>query len=433
MTRKASFHASTSRALRRAVVAGASALTLTVLAACGGSIGQQTADSSGSEAGFAFGAEQGQVDGIVQELDPVELRMQVGVAPNAVTAKAHEAFKEYVETRSDGQIAIDLVWSNGIASFDEVDDALIDGRLDIAYTIPTYHQTEYPRYMGFGAMTVDAPAGPIAAEAITMMAMSAFAMESKEMQSEFEDKGLRLLSPAISTGQYNQWCGEPAVDPSSWQGRTISIPNASLSEMMQSIGAAPVSLEFTEIYEGLQRNTVECTTSTWSTADMGSIADVAAHVHTTEAGGIQRTASTMVAGSSFDQLPSAFQQIIFDAETAALNGYMDALAESVARNWDAVQSNEGSFTTYDPESETQIVDTQEKLVDQYIESGAITEADREKISMLVETWSQRAEDAGIVDGGTMTDFGDWFVAEDFDFDDLAYQVVEEHYQGQRPE
>src|SRR5690606_18583194 len=120
-------------------------LTLT-LSACAGSAGSSGSGSGEGEAGegFAYDAPQEEVDAAIADLDPVTITFQPSAAsPDSVMAPAGTVFKEIVEERSGGKITVELVWGQAIASYAEVHDALADGRLDVAYTLPVYDPAQF--------------------------------------------------------------------------------------------------------------------------------------------------------------------------------------------------------------------------------------------------------------------------------------------------
>lgn len=121
--------------------AGAAAVAL-VLAGCGSDTDEQ--ESSGDDTGFEYGASQEEVNEIVEDLEPLTITFQPSAASqNSVMAPAGTVFKEIVEERSNGKITVDIVWGQAIAGYDEVHDALADGRLDVAYTLPVYQPDEW--------------------------------------------------------------------------------------------------------------------------------------------------------------------------------------------------------------------------------------------------------------------------------------------------
>jgi len=408
------------------------AVLVSALTACAGGAGGQSAEADSGE-GFEYGAEQSVVNEVVADLEPVTLTYQAGApSQNSPVARWALQFKEYIEERSNGKITIDIAWQGTIASYDEVDDALVDGRLDIAYTVPTYDVSAYPIYDALSKLTIYGPSTPLAGEAVTTAMMSQLAFESDEFIEEFESKGLQVLSPTLNTGTYATMCSEPIDSLDEWQGKTISVPNSSANAIVQAKGGSPVSLGYVEMFEALERNTIECTNATPSSSSPGGIAAVAPYVMFPTSGGITRTASANVAGSSFDSLPLAYQQIIFDADPALIDGFLGAIQETTIDNFEMSAEAGGHFQPMDQDTQQVIDETQQELVQQAVESGEISEEQVARAQELAEYWSGQAEELGLVDGGTLENFEEWHDPADFDFTPFMERVYEEVHLQHRP-
>lgn len=415
----------------RAVPLASGLLTIGLVTGCAGSITATDAPQEKGE-GFEFGADQGVVNAAVEELEPVTLKYQAPVAPPALTARPAEVFKEYVEERSNGKITIDVVWGPTVATFDEVDDALMDGRLDMATTIPSYDAQSYPKFNALSAATGVTPTGPIAGEISTLAAMAAFIMNDDEVVNEFEEKGLTLLKPMILTGQAHFWCNDEAPEASDWKGHSISVSNTAYAHMVDLIDANPVTLSFTEQYEGLQRNTVNCVSASWNTGATGGLAAVAPYVHTADSGGMMRSATTIVAGSSFADLPLAYQQILFDSEVLTMGEDIDVFMENAAVSVAEVAENGGEFIPLDRKTDSTVGQATDDVLSGYIEEGILSQDNIDEIEELSSSWADIAAEHGIVDSGEMNDFDDWFVREDFDLEPFIERLFTEHFTASRP-
>src|SRR5699024_3269039 len=142
----------------------------------------------------------------------------------------------------------------------------------------------------------------------------------------------------------------------------------------EAIGSSPVSLEYGEAFEAMQRGTVDCTFVQPQVAGSTGLLEAAPHVsHFADQRMTGSATAVHVAGSSFETLPLAYQQIIFDAEVDHWHGMvrntMDAGLQSVL---DANGAG-GEFSVMDPETEATIAATQEDLVDELIADGRLPE------------------------------------------------------------
>lgn len=417
------------RAKSRRVPMLAGALAgLLLLSACSGNAEGDTAQTGGE--GFAYGAEQEEVNEVIADLEPVTLNYQSPASSeDHILAQSTIQFKDYVEERSNGQITIDVVWGTAVAGYDEVDDALVDGRLDLAYTLPVYDTASYPVLDALSSLSVYAPSTPLAGEAASYAMMSTLAWENEDLLEEFESKGLRVLSPLVNTGQYGTWCSEPSDDFSAFDGSTISISTAANSQIVQSLGGTPVNLEWLETYEALERNTVRCTMINQPVSASSGVTEVAPHMVFAQSGSPSKASGSNVAGSSFEDLPLAYQQIIFDSEVVAFDGWSQHIENAIVANLESG----AEFIPFNDETQEAVNEAHETVVQQHIENGTITQEHADRAKELAEIWADNTAEAGMEDEGTLADFEEWYNPEEVDFASVGEKLFTETFLDHRPE
>lgn len=417
----------------RIVRAGALPIALALLAGCGGSVG--TGGGSGFAEGFDFGASQEEVDSAIADLDPVTLTIQpYAASPEAAAAIAERSFMEAVEERSGGKITFDVAWGQSIAGYPEVDDALADGRLDIAYSVPVYFPAEYPVLDAYNKLSHYASAAPLTGEAAIQAQMSEAAWNNPAALAEYTDKGLVPLNPFVTSGNYWAACNSEGTSADDWKGRQIRIGGSAQTPISEGIGASPVSMEYGEAFEALQRGTVDCSFIQGMVAGSTGLLEAAPHVSTF---GEERMTGAVtaghVAGASFEQLPLPYQQIIFDA--AGVDWFHGQIAAIVSSSADAVadvREAGGSFSEMDQDVEENILATQEEIVDGLIEDGVIEESNREELKESAKTWADAVEELGYTDGGELAELDQWYDVEGTDFRPLGEQVFEKGALEHRP-
>src|SRR5699024_3645724 len=111
--------------------------------------------------------------------------------------------KKAIEDRSGGKTTVDIVWGQAIDSYDDVDDALADGRVDLAFTLPSYTPAEYPAFDALGTAMSTLPSSPVASDLAANAAGVHTAWEPPEVLAEFEDKDLVPLIPMLAAGGYS--------------------------------------------------------------------------------------------------------------------------------------------------------------------------------------------------------------------------------------
>lgn len=423
--------ATKSRALLSVCAAAAS---LAVLAGCGGMVG--SSESGGTADGFAFGADQADVDAAIADLDPITLKIQpYAASPDAAAAVAEQSFMDAVEERSGGKITFDVAWGQSIAKYPEVDDALADGRLDIAYSVPIYFPAEYPLVDAYNKLSHYTSAAPLTGEAITQAQMSEAAWNDPGVLEEYTSKGLVPLNPLVTSGNYWAACNAEGTEADDWKGRQIRIGGSVQTPISENIGASPVSMEYGEVFEALQRGTVDCTFIQGMVAGSTGLLEVAPHVSTF---GEERMTGAVtaghVAGSRFESLPLPYQQIIFDAANIDwFHGQIAAMVGSSAVAVSDVRDASGSFTEVAQDVEDTILDTQEELVDKLVEDGVIEEDLRTQLRDGADKWTDVVEELGYTDDGELSELDEWYDADRTDFRPLGEKVFAEGAQAHRPE
>ncbi|WP_349826818.1 C4-dicarboxylate ABC transporter substrate-binding protein [Brevibacterium litoralis] len=414
---------------------GASAAVgaLLLTAGCGGGVGGDGGADAGT--GFAYGADQAEVDAALADLDPVTLTIQpYAASPDAAAAVAEQSFMDAVEERSGGKISFEIAWGQSIAPYAEVDDALVDGRLDVAYSVPIYFQQEYPRLDAYNKLSQYAPATPLTGEAALQAQMSVAGWNDEAQLAEYTDKGLMPLNPLVSSGNYWTACGESGTAMGDWSGRQIRIGGSVQTPISESLGASPVSMEYGEAFEALQRGTVDCIFVQGMVAGSTGLLEAAPQVSTM---GEDRFTGAVtaghVAGSGVQNLPLAYQQIIFDAAGVDwMHGQVAAIIGSSADAVTDVRDAGGAFTEMDSEAAQAILDTQAEIAEQVVADGVIEEEVRAALESDVDRWMDDVADLGLTDDGDLAELDEWYDPET-DFRPLMALAFQEGALAHRPE
>jgi TRAP-type C4-dicarboxylate transport system substrate-binding protein len=403
--------------------AGAAALAL-VLAGCGGNAEGEENGADSGDTGFEYGASQEEVNAVVEDLEPVTITFQPPAASeNSVMAPAGTVFKEIVEERSNGKITVEMVWGQAIAGYDEVHDALADGRLDVAYTLPVYQPDEFPALNDIGTAMAGLSSSPFLGELVSNAVGNELGWQNESLLQSYEEQGLVPLTALAASGGYYTVCSDPVEDVDDWNGAQMRIASTAQSAQVTELGATPVSIEYTETYEALQRGTVDCTLGQLVPSAEGGIFEVAPHLGYTTDHSFSRAPGAYLAGSSFQDLPLAYQQIIFDSNRFASAGGMQSViggnAEAVAQAKEAG----GEITAFTDEVQQQIGSYAEELTEEAVQNGHIDEDIVSMIAEYEEQWTAEIEELGYTDEGTTADFDEWY-DEETDYMDYAIATYE---------
>lgn len=410
------------------IAAGATTLLLT-LSACAGAAG--AGEGGESAEGFAYEAPQEEVDTAIADLESATIVFQASAAsPNSAIAESNIEFAEEVERRSGGKITVETHYGHPIADHSEIFDALADGRVDVSYTNPAYEPDLFPAFDELVSITSSLPESPLAGELVAIAALTELAWSSERISEDFADQGLIPLVPVNPPGAYFSLCAEPGGELDDWQGRQVRIGSTVHSDLVSAMGATPVSLDYLETYEALQRGTIDCTMIVMNAAVESGYFDAVPNMQYTDEDALPRVFGSMLAGSTVANMPTPYQQIIFDAwQPSHYNG----IARVPADNYNAVVAateKGGEIEQFSDEVLDLIEDSRQSSMDTAVESGLLGEDIDTRSAETVEKWEAIISDLGYEDGGTLTDIGDWFDEESFDarpyVDRLYADVISKH-------
>lgn len=417
----------------RTLMGVAAALSsLLLISGCAGSAGSGGGKSGGGS-GFEYGADQSEIDKALADLEPVTLKYQANAASqNSPLAADVQPFVDEIEKKSGGKITIDVVWGQAVAGWDEIDDALTDGRLDLAYTINGYKPSEYPGVSQLGNLTASFSKEPLIGDLIMNGALQEIAWSSPDYISDFEDKGLTLLLPAGLGGAYYSFCNSPGTSVEEWKGRQVRSANAAQEKLLKNIGANPVSLEYTETYEALQRNSIDCTVMASVAAVQDGIVEVAPYLTYSPSSGWAQAQGEYVAGTSFEQLPLAYQQIIFDAMATTHSAQMKSFIDPLVDAAKMAKENGGGFEAFNPELEASYEKSTEALRKDAEDSGIInTQGNEADFNAVVDKWAGVVKELGYK-SGDVSKFDEWYDPKEIDLDPFGKRVFEETSLEHRP-
>jgi len=336
-----------------------------------------------------------------------------------------------IEERSGGKITVDIVWGQAIASYADVDDALADGRVDLAFTLPSYTPAEYPAFDAIGTAMSTLPSSPVASDLAANAAGVQAAWETPEVLDEFEEKGLVPLIPMLAAGGYSTMCSKPTTSLDDWKGKQLRVGSAAAGKQVTDLGATPVSLSFPETYEALQRGTVDC--------DLGQLApnveagtfEVAPHIGVASEAGIARSAGAIVAGSKFNGLPVAYQQVIFDSMSTTFSTMMEVVIGAKAQAVEQAKDNDGSVEPFDDDVQKQIASYARTLSEQTAEKAEVPDVPK-TLSDAGSAWAKSVSALGYDDQGDFASLDEWY-PEDANYDKLGDDLFDKVMAKHRPE
>jgi TRAP-type C4-dicarboxylate transport system substrate-binding protein len=141
------------------------------------------------------------------------------------------------------------------------------------------------------------------------------------------DEAVPLMFVGFPTGQFHFRSALKA--PDDLKGLKIISGSKTLSEMVSALGAAPVSIIVTDVYQALQRGAADGTTTPWTAFEIFKLAEVTKYHVEAPIGGA--TGHVMMAKRKYAALPEPARKLIdkysVEAETRTFGKFWDAVQE----------------------------------------------------------------------------------------------------------
>ena len=367
-------------------------------------------------------------------MEPLTITYQPSAQSAAdAAAPRSDTFVENLETLSDGKITVDLVYGQAVAGFDELPNALVDGRVDVAYMLPIYQPDEFPIFQAYVTATTLTGMSPLVDELAANAAFGELAWNDENLLNEFRDAGIEPLNPFNPAGAIFPMCASEQAAIEDWQGSQVRASGIAQTEQLSALDASPVSMEYTEVYEALQRNTVDCTLTATLPAGASGVSEVASNISYTSDVSFARGPGGAYAGSAWDTWPLAVQQLVFDSMKDEFSESRRVDLDGTYIVAESIQANGGSFTEVDDEIQQALSEISEGLVDEEAAAGSLPEGATQSISETVTKWTETVRELGYEDEGGFDDFTEWYEKGDIElFDAIGERYFEEVMLPHRP-
>lgn len=366
---------------RRALPLGLLGVAALTLAACSGG----SEPSASSDGGVAYGASKDEYIAAFEEIDPIELRMQTEGSSGSDAAAGRETFAEALSEWSGGKITVEMGWANSFVP-DALDwnDALADGRLDIALYLPTYEPDIYPLYNELGNASALDPwtvtAGPIQAGWMNQIGFQ------EEYLAEIEDTGVVPLLANVPFFNFNTlFCAKPLSDLSDFAGQQISASGTLKAAEVSALGAGPVAMPFTDQYEALQRGVITCALTSHGAYEAGGLAPLVPYIVADSRVAFESPLASLGIGKAvWDDLPLVAQQLIFDRLDVLMENEMLHQYIRMENGLAAAAENGGGTVELSADAADAVVAANEAAVDE------LTHGDEYRAAS--EEWTAIVED-----------------------------------------
>jgi len=252
-----------------------------------------------------------------------------------------EEFARKIEERTDGRVKIDISWASGLGKGDEVFTLAGRGAIDMAAAAPGYYADQLLYWKAFQIPFVF----DSAAEAMDVLGK--VTEEFPIYREEMDKMNLvwlfqQPLDPYYLTGPSPECNSVEAL-----RGKKIRSFGADIPKAHNAIGAVPVTVPVIEVYEALQRGTID-----YSFLNGGNIEQYRLY----EPGKFSCGPITAITGHNivmgkrtWERLPEDIQEIFLDQAAKTRQDYLDWMTEFEKRTIENIKAAGGEFIEFPPE------------------------------------------------------------------------------------
>ncbi|MGX6509234.1 C4-dicarboxylate ABC transporter substrate-binding protein [Rhodococcus sp. SJ-2] len=407
------------------------ALAATLVAGCAESA---SASGGGGGDGVEYGATKDDYIAAFEGVDPIQLYTQSPAPKGSATGVPVEKYLDRITEWSGGKITFDVAYSNAVAPPAEIDNALMDGRLDLGHVIPQYEPSEYPATAALidsSFVSLQTPVlGPLQSNAWA----NEVAFETPELVAEYEDKGMKLLLPAYNSGSNGLFCATERRDLASTKGAQVTASGLSINAEVASLGATPVSIAYTELFEALERGIADCSVTSFTVGMLGGfLGQTPQVVIDPEAGVAVGWGGMAMSTEAWEELPLVAQQLIWDSLTVYVESNIeDKILPNTADGMKAVLAANGTVGPYAEDARAALAAENERLLDAQRTNAAFEDGDAfvDRIDSSTEKWASTLAD--LYDDVPYDEFATWYSPERLDLEDYSAKVYEEIFLPHRP-
>ena len=280
--------------------------------------------------------------------------------PDTSFVQVEKDFAEAVEQRTDGRVAIDITFAGGLGKGNEIMTLAGRGAIDMASVVPGY----YPDQLHFWKVyqipfVFDSPRQAIEVSAAAYEALPAF-------QEELDKYRVRFLFHQ-PLGSYHLTGPDENCDTvEALAGKKIRSFGADIPKAIEAIGAVPVTVGVGEVYEALQRGTLD-----YSFLNYGNILSNRLHeVGKYTCGPVMSIAGHLIVigQDSWDRLPEDIQQIFLEEAEKHGKLYIESIDTLEEQSRQQIEA-EGGLTKPIPEEEmTKWHEATPDLLQQWVDS-----------------------------------------------------------------
>src|SRR2546426_4153656 len=232
-------------------------------------------------------------------------------------------FADELARRSNGKIKIRIFFGGALGKPTELLKLVSEGGVQIAATSPSYFPAQLPFLAPTNSLPLAFKDAPQAQKIIHTLYAETPALQEEMRQQNLHPLFWHVLDP------YYMICRTPVRTIADLKGKKVRSYGEDVPRLLQAVGAVPVNLLPAELYESLQKGTVDCTPYSLGTAVSLKLQEVAKYVTFMNIGSPGGW-PIFVNEKAWDGLSAENKKVIADVAAAANKVELDKFTEADA-------------------------------------------------------------------------------------------------------
>lgn len=260
--------------------------------------------------------------------------------PNSPFVQAEKDFAARIEERTGGRVKIDITFAGGLGKGNELGLLAGRGAVDMAAIPPGYYPDQLLFWKAFQIPFVFND--PVQAIDILKKSYAQFPV----FKDETDKMRVHYLFEQPLGSYYLTGPSPDCTTVASLKGKKLRSFGADVPKLHNAIGAVPVTVSPVEVYEALQRGTID-----YSFLNTGNIESLRLfEVGKTNCGPIMTITGHMIiiGERTWKRLPPDIQEIFTDQAAKSQQDYLDWVVAGDAASKAAIEAAGGAFQAFPP-------------------------------------------------------------------------------------
>lgn len=232
----------------------------------------------------------------------ITLKFASPVPPKSWVGQQQQWWGKQLEERTKGKVKVQFYWMGSLVEWKDGLHGVASGICDIANPCSTYHPSDFPTYI-----VLDMPYNGNDYWA-AMMATIDTVENQPNVKAEFQKNGMKFLFNWMS-GFFHPATAKPVNSIKDLKGKTFRSFGGARIKWMEYLGINPVFMSYSEIYEAMDRGTIDGVELVLMLSDAFKHYEVVKEVLLADSGFVV-TCAAAINLKTWNKLPKDIQEII---------------------------------------------------------------------------------------------------------------------------